>query len=173
LNAAGLLGFGIEIGAAEGGHAEYLRKEWKGKKLWMVDPWIEQPVAEYIDGCNQPQAGQDANMADCYARMTKFPAESYEIIRGMSLDVVTDFPDHYFDFVYLDGNHNRWAIEADILAWLLKMKTGGVFAGHDYVPDCATYGVQAAVNAFCQTTGRQLFVIPGHEFCNPSWAVIV
>ena len=172
LNAAGLIGMGIEIGAAEGGHAEYLRQNWQGKRLYLVDPWIEQPVDEYIDGCNMPQEGQDKNMKDCYARMAKFPTGSYDIMRGMSLDVVGEFPDQFFDFIYLDGNHNLWAIEADIAAWFPKMKPGGLFAGHDYVEDCPTYGVQTAVKNFRQKTGREVIIIPGTDLCNPSWAVV-
>ncbi len=41
------------------------------------------------------------------------------------------------DFVFLDTGHNEAAIRRDIEAWLPKVKSGGVIAGHDYTEEWA------------------------------------
>ncbi|MBI5684050.1 MAG: class I SAM-dependent methyltransferase [Verrucomicrobia bacterium] len=41
------------------------------------------------------------------------------------------FPDKSLDFVFIDGNHGYSYVKQDILAWLPKIKPGGVICGHD------------------------------------------
>jgi hypothetical protein len=41
------------------------------------------------------------------------------------------FPDKSLDFVFIDGNHGYSFVKQDILAWLPKIKPGGVICGHD------------------------------------------
>lgn len=47
------------------------------------------------------------------------------------------------DLVMIDGNHEQAAVEADLGAWLAKVKPGGVLAGHDFTAEFP--GVLAAV----------------------------
>ena len=51
---------------------------------------------------------------------------------GLSWEVAEQFPDKSFDFVYIDADHRYSSIIRDIRAWLPKVKTGGIIAGHDY-----------------------------------------
>jgi hypothetical protein len=37
------------------------------------------------------------------------------------------------DFVYLDADHAHASVKADLAAWFPLVKSGGVFAGHDWV----------------------------------------
>lgn len=48
-----------------------------------------------------------------------------------SLDAVSMFADQSLDMVYIDGAHDEASVEADILAWTQKVKTGGFVCGHD------------------------------------------
>jgi hypothetical protein len=41
------------------------------------------------------------------------------------------FPDKSLDFVFIDGNHGYSYVKQDILAWLPKIKPGGIICGHD------------------------------------------
>jgi hypothetical protein len=54
------------------------------------------------------------------------------------------FPDEWFHFVFIDGDHQRESVRADIEAWWPKVKNGGILAGHDYVHS-AFPGVAEAV----------------------------
>jgi hypothetical protein len=42
------------------------------------------------------------------------------------------FADGSLDAVFLDGSHEAAAVEADVRAWLPKVRPGGVLAGHDW-----------------------------------------
>ena len=50
-------------------------------------------------------------------------------------------PDMSVDFCFIDADHAEAACTRDILAWLPKMKPGGIIAGHDI----DSPGVRAAV----------------------------
>jgi GR25 family glycosyltransferase involved in LPS biosynthesis len=65
-----------------------------------------------------------------------------------SLDAVSRFDDHSLDFVFIDASHEYEDVKADIIAWLPKIKPGGILAGHDYyIGDFDYYpGVKQAVN---------------------------
>jgi hypothetical protein len=55
-----------------------------------------------------------------------------EFIRGKSMDVVDSIKDFSLDFVFIDASHEYEDVKADINAWYMKVKEGGVIAGHDY-----------------------------------------
>jgi predicted O-methyltransferase YrrM len=44
---------------------------------------------------------------------------------------VQQFPDEYFDVVFLDADHRYKWIKEDINRWLPKVKKGGLLCGHD------------------------------------------
>jgi predicted O-methyltransferase YrrM len=56
------------------------------------------------------------------------------LIKGHSLEVVLKYEDNSLDFCFIDGSHEYEDIKADLLAYLPKIKTGGILAGHDYDP---------------------------------------
>lgn len=66
------------------------------------------------------------------------------VIKGHSLDVVNTYEDESIDFCFIDGSHEYEDVKADILAYLPKVKKGGILAGHDYDP--AWQGVMRAVD---------------------------
>jgi len=53
-----------------------------------------------------------------------------KIYEGTSDFYRETFEDEFFDFIYVDGDHEN--IELDILNYLPKVKKGKTFAGHDY-----------------------------------------
>lgn len=51
----------------------------------------------------------------------------------MRSDYAADlFKDGTIDFCFIDADHNYEGVKRDILAWLPKIKKGGIIAGHDY-----------------------------------------
>jgi len=54
------------------------------------------------------------------------------LIKGHSLDVVNKYEDESIDFCFIDGSHEYEDVKKDIEAYLPKVKSGGILAGHDY-----------------------------------------
>lgn len=66
------------------------------------------------------------------------------LIKGHSLEVVNKYEDESIDFCFIDGSHEYEDVKKDILAYLPKVKKGGILAGHDY--DKIWQGVISAVD---------------------------
>jgi len=69
-----------------------------------------------------------------------------ELLIMDSVEASKTFADEYFDFVYIDAQHEYEAVLRDIKAWYPKVKRGGVIAGDD----CGEPGVKQAVLEFFQ-----------------------
>jgi len=122
-----------EVGVFQGGNA--LRMLSLGaEKLFLVDPYLaykqfNQPDYTY----NQKQLDEAllvmlGRLRPCINKTT--------IILQYSVIAATLFPDKYFDFVYLDGDHSYKSVMDDLIAWYPKVKIGGFLGGHDFVtPD--------------------------------------
>ncbi len=115
---------GVEIGVQGGKFSKTLCVANPTMEFYGIDPYLE-----YDDiGIPGEQAGQDAGYEYALAR---YPANG-KLIRKKSMDAINDFPDEYFDFVYVDGNHIFVYAANDIHYWLKKIRPGGIMAGHDY-----------------------------------------
>lgn len=53
-------------------------------------------------------------------------------IRSTSIEAAKLYADNSLDFVCIDANHEYEQVKLDILAWLPKIKSGGMFAGDDF-----------------------------------------
>ena len=154
-----------EIGVFEGTYSLQILSR-NPKSLLLVDPWLNQPESVYKDGCNVAQNVMD-NL--CNSVAIKFKADNrVSIKRAMSLDAAVEAADASLDFVYVDGNHSKAAVYADLEAWLPKVKTGKYLAGHDF----QLLDVQEAVHEFLKKHPEvhMLFVTPE---AIPSWALQV
>jgi len=70
-----------------------------------------------------------------------------------SSSAIKKFPDRYFDFIYIDGDHSYDGIKKDIMAGKSKVKEDGFLIFNDYTywspVECMEYGVIQAVNELC------------------------
>ncbi len=161
LNQLGLLGEGVEVGVQHGLYSEHILRQWEGRLLYSVDPWVRFPPDQYLDIANVPQERQTDYYRETIRRLRSFGGRS-KIIRLTSAEAVSLFADGSLDFCYLDANHRYEAVAADIAMWFPKVRPGGLLGGHDYIPDglnaCGLFGVQRAVHAFLESHGLELMV---------------
>lgn len=75
------------------------------------------------------------------------------VIRGASEKELGKFENGYFDWVYIDTSHNYKQTIKELDLCRIKVKDGGIIAGHDYcqgnINEALAYGVVQAVNQFC------------------------
>jgi hypothetical protein len=128
---------GAEIGVFRGKHAQFMLDKLDIKKLYLVDQY-----KMYME----PRDSSNGIVQEIYTTETaeKWAKEAYRRLMISdnigrlvwltlsSLEASRMIPDKSLDFVYIDANHEYEFIRADIRAWLPKVKSGGVFGGHDF-----------------------------------------
>lgn len=101
--------------------------------------------------------------------------EIVNISVGQSTTVLADFPDEYFDWVYLDTNHNYSNTKAGLGILKAKVKQSGIIAGHDYTignwVDGYRYGVIEAVNQFCVNESWEMIFLTAETDQYRSFAI--
>lgn len=124
-------GVAAEIGVWDGGFSRVILEETDARELHLIDPWLYQP--EF----SNTMFGRPKN-ADRMEGMYEQVRASFEgdarvtLHRAMSEEAMATFPDDYFDWVYIDGNHNEPFVSKDLELSFRKVRPGGVIAGDDY-----------------------------------------
>lgn len=89
--------------------------KWKNQKLW--DGFDIKPVEDFYPLFKE-NLGEAINEINVY--------------RIPSIEAVNTFPDNYFDFVFIDGDHQFESVYSDISLYYPKVRTGGFFGGDDW-----------------------------------------
>lgn len=117
---------GVEVGVQRGEFSEVLCRTAPAMELHCVDPWLVRP--SYYD--RRGQRLFDRFEEDTRRRLTAFP--NAHIIKATSMEAVGTFAPRSIDFVYIDGHHNLVNVVNDIHEWSVRVRPGGIIAGHDY-----------------------------------------
>ena len=121
----------VEIGVRSGKNAYRINKLLKPKKLVLVDPWDK-----YLTDENSTDVKLMENERCRNNVFNHFGDQPHvEIINDYSLEAVKLYEDNFLDLVYIDGDHSKEAVAADLKHWSKKVKPGGFLAGHDYFRD--------------------------------------
>lgn len=172
LNRRGLTGEGVELGVWKGEFSDFLLSNWKGKKLYSIDPWKNFDADVYIDDMNISQQEFDKIFDDVQAQLSRYENRS-KIIRDLSVEAALVFKNESLDFVYLDARHNYKGVKEDIEAWYNKIKAGGLICGHDYLDKIignTVFGVKQAVDEFTKRNKLKVFITDKDIY--PSWFII-
>ena len=115
---------GVEVGTSFGENAETILKDFPNiTKLYLVDSFPVCP--DFMDA--EVQKKHKATLID------KFKDDPrVELILKDSVEAAKQIEDKSVDFIYIDANHLYEPVKEDILAWLPKVKEGGIIGGHDY-----------------------------------------
>ncbi len=143
-----------EIGVWKAEFSEYIDQLTQPSQLVLIDPWAFQPDFPHRmfgGSVAKAQTDMDAIHQDVCQKMN---GDHVRIVRKMSQDAVADFPDNFFDWVYIDGNHYYDYVRQDLEIWFPKVKPGGYVTGDDYLwrDENGQCSVAAAVSDFLQNT---------------------
>jgi len=135
---------GLEIGVASGWTMNHFLQNLPNLQLTGIDPYIG-----YMDGnIKIAQEMLDAQYLAAQDNISDF-APRGKILRGYSQDFVNSFEDKSLDYIFIDGDHSYEGALRDCELFFPKIKSNGIFAGHDWSFD----GVRKAVNEFKDKNG--------------------
>ena len=191
-----MTGNAVEIGVREGAFAEKQMRVWapkadKNSIYYMIDAWQQRTGDLGVDAKKFPTAARDLNdgndnhlrrMKEAEGRVSKFPGQ-YKLIREFSLEAANQFPDEYFDYMYIDALHTYEAVIADLNAWWPKLKKGGIMAGDDFgdwsdprdgrTANLYQWGVRRAVKEFAANNQLPFFVTYRLDcYADPAWYTV-
>jgi hypothetical protein len=162
---------GAEIGVWQGDFSDRLLQFVHPKELHLIDPWKYEPAplykyALYGGQTKNGQAEMDQRYEAVRARFAAQVQRGQVIFqRGFSEDMLGKFPDNYFDWVYIDGNHLYDYVKKDLELSLRKTKPGGWVAGDDYVGgQWWKDGVNKAVDEFAKKQEVELVELRERQF---------
>lgn len=159
---------GAEIGVWQGRFSEQLCLANPGVQLMCVDPW--KAYEEYGDPKND-QSRLETARRETVRRLARYRCD---IRRQTSIEAAATVPDRSLDFVYVDSNHAKAYVLADLDAWAPKVRSGGCVSGHDYelVPRHAHLEVKAAVDEWRQNhAAGPMYVLANDKTPSFFWMV--
>jgi hypothetical protein len=158
----------VEVGVERGRNALDMLEHMNFSQLFLVDHYA--PYADYLGGLC-PQEIQDQVYITMFNNVKAF-LDKVTLITRESRLASTLFPNEFFDFVYIDGNHNYDCVTKDIITWLPKVKSGCVLAGHDFdTRNITRQDVAEAVKDFFKDK-YEIMIFPAEQLQFSDWAII-
>ena len=121
---------GVELGVQFGVNAYRILETLDMEILYLIDYFPNSKVAEF-----------------CLKVLEEFN-DKIKYIAEKSITAINKIPDN-LDFIYIDGDHKYYGVKLDIELYYPKVKSGGLFGGHDYVS--REKGLISAVTEFGKT----------------------
>jgi hypothetical protein len=142
-------GVGAEIGVWKGEFSKQLLAQLRPTELHLIDPWThtDDPRYWFTWYAKASQAEMDGIYERVLAELGSQPG--VVIHRERSNEVVAEFGDGYFDWVYIDGDHSYEGASGDLASWSPKVKAGGYVV----CDDCKDDGVARALAEFVASSG--------------------
>jgi len=123
----------IEIGVWQGKFSNEILKK-NPKKLYMIDPWLfQKPEKVGTKWYSGIIAKNQKDMDNIYLDNIQKYACNYKInfLKGKSDNILPLLDEEYFDWIYIDGNHEEEFVYNDLVNSLRIIKNGGYITGDD------------------------------------------
>ena len=139
-------GVAAEIGAAFGDYTAEIMEKNRPRELHLIDAWASDRYKSGLEGI------RDKFSAEIEAGLI-------HLQQGLSTERLVQFPNDFFDWVYIDTNHSFAVTWEELQLCNDKVKDEGRIAGHDFctgnVVKPVPYGVIEACAKFCVDYGWQ------------------
>ena len=112
----------LEIGSFEGMSTIWMLENIltnKESRLFCIDAWAEwtgDAFVRFVENINKTGL-----------------KDKVRIVKGDSSEELRIFPKEYFDFIYVDGDHDEKAVIKDAIGSFRVLKKGGIIAFDDYL----------------------------------------
>jgi hypothetical protein len=158
-----------EVGVYQGRFSEMILRIARPQKLHLIDPWKYETDPAYKQSLYGGREGQSqARMDGMYESVVKcFTSKRVEVHRGASAVCSSLFTDNYFDWIYIDGNHQYEFVKQDLEMYFPKVKSGGLVAGDDYARDPNNWTKDGVTRAVDEAINRGLYqkiLTEDHQF---------
>lgn len=147
-----------EIGVLEGDYAKIIYDSFSDAEINLIDLWQTESNDFFfstVEGLTER----------AYQKVQQrfFGLNNVKLLKGNSSVVFKQFPDEYFDFIYIDADHSYEGLLKDLQNWFPKVKRGGVISGHDWDchPDHEFYhkfGVDGALKSYFKEKIRDVML---------------
>lgn len=112
----------VEVGVFDGLLSRLLAGISSVERLTVVDPWA--PYKKYNQARMEQVAQSVIDWADKMSNVT--------VMRAGTLEAAQHFTDNSIDFFHTDANKAADGLKAEIMAWLPKIRVGGLMTGDNY-----------------------------------------
>jgi predicted O-methyltransferase YrrM len=137
----------LEIGCDIGDTSQLLLDCNESLKLYVIDPYDD-----YVDWNGNNLNERQKLYEQARVRFAPY-GDRFKLYRLTSDDAVEEFEKDFFDLIFIDGLHTYEQLTKDCANYYSKLKTGGIFAGHDYT---VIEGVNRAVNEFAAKQEKEI-----------------
>jgi len=152
-----------EIGVDKGDFSERLYEKCNPKHLYLIDLWSSKRYGEKKFNIVKNRF---------YDQLKK---DEVKIFRDDSINVVLNFDDNFFDWIYIDTDHSFNTTYKELITWKSKVKRNGIISGHDYMmgnwKKTYRYGVIEAVHKFCVEYSWEMIFLTIDQTENLSFAI--
>ena len=149
---------GAELGVFEGTFTRQLVDRLRPAKLHLIDPWFR------LSGDWEWAKGRPSTVEAVRHLLKRYKQQLADRLIEIHIDfdteVLPQFDDHYFDWVYLDSSHQYEQTVEELQLLSRKVKPTGVIAGDDWwtAPDHIHHGVCRAVREFVDATDYEFLL---------------
>jgi hypothetical protein len=140
-----------ELGVFKGDYSKIIHEILKPSELILIDNFTGIFGSGDKDGQNHINIDLDI----AYDELKEYFSfdNKVKLIKNNTLNGLDIFENNYFDYIYIDADHEYNAVFDDLLKSFEKIKNKGYISTHDYI---YPYGVLNAVNDFCVLKGQEI-----------------
>ena len=153
---------GAEFGVFKGDLSKEILTLIKPKKIVLCDTWWNKYGDFYPDWGESTQFGK-LETKTAYNMLLKNInkyKDKCNIIVGESTKTILQFPDKYFDWIYLNSSHNISDIVKELKASSTKVKTAGYITGNSWIEkNNITNGLYRGIMEFCKDSSWKIMYV--------------
>jgi hypothetical protein len=143
-------------------------------RVWAEVGTYEGAFARQISAICDPSELHLIDIDFSHVRQKQYVEEN-DIVRfhqGDSVNILNSFPNAYFDYIYIDADHDLAGVARDVGAAKPKLKPDGLLIFNDYIcfsqVDMRPYGTVPVVNALCVQENWEMvgFALQSKLYCD-------